>query len=72
MSGLFGSEPAAETLDQQDQVLIQAGNAYALPGAPVMAAFNHVIIYLPQFSLYDDPTVRFSAFGVLDAHRAAW
>jgi hypothetical protein len=52
---------------ESEQVLIQAGNAYALPGAPVIAAFNHVIIYLPQFSLYDDPTVRFSAFGVLDA-----
>jgi hypothetical protein len=52
---------------ESEQVLIQAGNAYALPGAPVIAAFNHVIIYLPQFGLYDDPTVRFSAFGVLDA-----
>jgi hypothetical protein len=51
---------------ESEQVLIQAGNAYTLPSTPVIAAFSHVIIYLPQFGLYDDPTVRYSAFGVLD------
>jgi hypothetical protein len=38
-----------------------------LPSTPVISAFNHVIIYLPQFGLFDDPTVRFSSFGVLEA-----
>ena len=50
---------------ESEQVLIQAGNAYTLPSAPVLAAFNHVIVHLPQFGLYDDPTSGFSAFGVL-------
>src|SRR6516164_4911939 len=30
-----------------------------------MGALNHVILYLPDFDLYDDPTVSPAAFGVL-------
>ena len=30
-----------------------------------MVVLNHVIIYLPEFDLYDDPTVSPVAFGVL-------
>ena len=32
-----------------EQVLINFGNAYTLPDPPNMAAFNHVILYLPEF-----------------------
>jgi transglutaminase-like putative cysteine protease len=46
-------------------VLIYLGNAYSLPEAPTIAGFNHVILYLPQFDLYDDPTANYAAFGVL-------
>ena len=30
-------------------------------------SLNHVILYLPEFDLYDGPTVTFAAFGVLAA-----
>ena len=32
---------------------------------PTLAALNHVILYLPEFDLYDDPTANSAAFGVL-------
>src|SRR5262252_2233470 len=48
-----------------EPVLINLGNAYTLPGPPTFAALNHVILYLPEFDLYDDPTANRAAFGVL-------
>src|SRR5271169_1060444 len=30
-------------------------------------ALNHVILYLPEFDLYDDPTANFAAFAALAA-----
>jgi transglutaminase-like putative cysteine protease len=45
--------------------LINFGGAYTLPEPPTMVALNHVILYLPEFDLYDDPTQNFAAFGVL-------
>src|SRR5262252_78278 len=48
-----------------EPVLINLGNAYTLPGPPTFAALNHVILYLPEFNLYDDPTANRAAFGVL-------
>jgi hypothetical protein len=50
-----------------EAVLINLGNAYTLPEPPTMAVLNHVILYLPEFDLYDDPTARNAAFGVLAA-----
>jgi hypothetical protein len=32
-----------------------------------MVVLNRVILYLPEFDLYDDPTANFAAFGVLAA-----
>jgi hypothetical protein len=47
-----------------EQVLINLGTTYAAPDvAP--GPFNHVILYLPAFGVYTDPTATFSAFGVL-------
>jgi len=40
------------------------GNMYRLPARPALL-FNHVMLYLPQFGLYTDPTASSSAFGVL-------
>jgi transglutaminase-like putative cysteine protease len=50
-----------------EQVLINAGNVYTLPETATVAYFNHVILYLPEFGLYDDPTVSMAAFGVLSS-----
>jgi hypothetical protein len=46
-------------------VLINLGNAYALPAVPSLALFNHVISYLPEFGLYADTTAAAAPFGVL-------
>ena len=48
-----------------EQVLVDLGRAYALTDPPTSAVFNHVILYLPEFDLYDDPTANLSAFGVM-------
>jgi hypothetical protein len=48
-----------------EQVLVDLSRGYTLPEPPVTAAFNHVIVYLPEFDLYDDPTANLAAFGVM-------
>jgi hypothetical protein len=48
-----------------EPALINLGNAYTLPDPPTLAALNHVILYLPEFDVYDDPTASLAAFGVL-------
>jgi hypothetical protein len=50
-----------------EAALLNFGGAYTLPEPPTMVALNHVILYLPEFDLYDDPTGNFAAFGVLAA-----
>jgi hypothetical protein len=50
-----------------EAALINLGNAYSLPEPPTLVALNHVILYLPEFDLYDDPTANGAAFGVLAA-----
>src|ERR1043166_1622959 len=46
-------------------VLINGGNAHTLDLPATLAALNHVMIYLPEFGLYDDLTASFSSFGAL-------
>ncbi|KPD14803.1 hypothetical protein ADM96_37300 [Burkholderia sp. ST111] len=48
-----------------DQVLINVGNQYRLPAAPVIVAFNHAITWLPEFNLFADTTAGFAPFGAL-------
>jgi hypothetical protein len=48
-----------------EPALINAVGAYTLPDPPTMVVLNHVLLYLPEFDLYDDPTVAGAAFGVL-------
>lgn len=48
-----------------EQVLVNGGNAFSLDQPATLAALNHVIVYLPDFGVYDDPTAAFSGFGVL-------
>jgi transglutaminase-like putative cysteine protease len=47
---------AAKGIDSE-AVLINLGNAYTLPEPPTMVAINHAMLYLPEFDLYDDPTM---------------
>jgi tetratricopeptide (TPR) repeat protein/transglutaminase-like putative cysteine protease len=61
---LMGALLAAKGI-ASEAVVINAGNVYTLPQVAVRGYFNHMIIYLPEFGLYDDPTVATAAFGVL-------
>jgi tetratricopeptide (TPR) repeat protein len=61
---LMGALLAAKGI-ASEAVVINAGNVYTLPEVAVRGYFNHMIIYLPEFGLYDDPTVATAAFGVL-------
>jgi tetratricopeptide (TPR) repeat protein len=61
---LMGALLAAKGI-ASEAVVINAGNVYTLPQVAVRGYFNHMIIYLPEFELYDDPTVSTAAFGVL-------
>ena len=47
-----------------EQVLINDGPIYGQPELPV-PSFNHVILYLPEFDLYTDPTASYAAFATL-------
>ena len=61
---LMGALLAAKGIDSE-AVVINAGTVYTLPEIAVRGYFNHMIIYLPEFGLYDDPTVATADFGVL-------
>ena len=60
MSALLAAKGIAS-----ESVLINLGPAYSLPEPPTLAVLNHVIVYLPEFDLYDDPTASVEAFGTL-------
>ena len=47
-----------------EQVLISLGNSYRLPELPA-PSFNHVMLYLPDFDLYTDPTASYASFATL-------
>jgi transglutaminase-like putative cysteine protease len=48
-----------------EHVLINLGTTFTLPEPAPVSVFNHVMLYLPEFGVYDDPTGQFSSFGVL-------
>ena len=60
MSALLAAKGIAS-----EAALINLGPAYSLPEPPTLAVLNHVIVYLPEFDLYDDPTASVEAFGTL-------
>jgi hypothetical protein len=62
MSALLAAKGIAS-----EAALINFGAIYTLHEPPTMAVLNHVILYLPEFDLYDDPTATYAAFGVLAA-----
>jgi hypothetical protein len=49
-----------------DIVAINLGNGYTVPAVPSLAAFNHVINWLPEFKTYVDSTIGVAPFGSLD------
>ena len=50
---------------ESEQVLINIGSEYDLPPVPLAQAFNHVLLYIPSFDLYTDPTAPQTSFGTL-------
>jgi transglutaminase-like putative cysteine protease len=50
---------------ESTQALVNSGSMYRLPGIPVVSMVNHVIVYVPSFDLYLDPTSRSTPFGML-------
>lgn len=50
-----------------EHVLINAGTAYTLPEPATLGFINHVILYLPELGIYEDPTVSLAALGGLNA-----
>ena len=61
---LLGALLRAKGIDSTP-VLIGAGNAFWMPRAGTLQAFNHMITYVPQLNLYLDSTARYNAFGTL-------
>ncbi len=55
MGALLGAKGIAS-----EQALVNLGNAYRLRDMPV-PSFNHVMLYLPAFDLYTDPTASYAA-----------
>lgn len=45
--------------------LVKRGDNYALPAAPLAAAFDHMLVYLPALDLYLDPAAETIAAGYL-------
>jgi transglutaminase-like putative cysteine protease len=58
---LLGALLAAKGIESE-QVLISLDPTYELPKTPMLQAFNHVIVYVPEFDRYLDPTVAFGSF----------
>jgi hypothetical protein len=48
-----------------EYALINTSPVYQLDATPQVASFNHVILYLPEFDLYADPTAAVSFVGRL-------
>lgn len=55
---------AAKKIDAE-LVLIQLGDITTVPDIPTIAFFNHLIVYLPEFNMLDDPTSATTPFGSL-------
>lgn len=48
-----------------EPVLVNDGTSYTLPKAPMVAALSHVIIFVPQWSVYADPAATGNPFAAL-------
>src|SRR5581483_5978472 len=61
---LFASLLKARNISSE-LVVIHAGNRYKLSGVPWNGDFNHMIVYLPDWKIYADTTVKNVPFQVL-------
>jgi hypothetical protein len=50
---------------ESELVLIYIGKMSFLPDTPTLAFFNHLVLFLPEFSVFDDPTASDLSFGRL-------
>ncbi|MET0277501.1 MAG: DUF3857 domain-containing transglutaminase family protein [Pseudorhodoplanes sp.] len=50
---------------EAELVLIQLGDITTIPETPTLGFFNHLIVYLPEFNMLDDPTSATTPFGSL-------
>jgi hypothetical protein len=55
---------AAKGIMSEPALINIASPRYVLPDVPV-ASFDHVILYLPEFDRYVEPTSHHAAFGLL-------
>lgn len=55
---------AAQHIDAET-ALISAGDRYQVLPVATVYQFNHVIIYLPRYHIFADPTNRYASFGML-------
>jgi hypothetical protein len=60
MSALLAAKGIAS-----EYALINTSPVYQLDATPLVGSFNHVIVYLPEFDLYADPTAAVSFVGRL-------
>jgi Domain of Unknown Function with PDB structure (DUF3857)/Transglutaminase-like superfamily len=60
MSALLAAKGIAS-----EYALINTNAVYQLDATPLVGSFNHVIVYLPEFDLYADPTAAASFVGRL-------
>jgi hypothetical protein len=60
MSALLAAKGIAS-----EYALINTNPVYQLDATPLVGSFNHVIVYLPEFDLYADPTAAASFVGRL-------
>jgi transglutaminase-like putative cysteine protease len=60
MSALLAAKGIAS-----EYALVNTSPVYQLDATPQVASFNHVILYLPEFDLYADPTAAVSFVGHL-------
>ncbi len=63
---LLGALMAAKGL-RALPALIRTGDRYTWQEVPLLVAFNHVILYLPEFDVYVDPTVSLARLDTLSS-----
>lgn len=55
---------------ESDYVLIPLQSFHKTPTVPSISWFNHVVLYLPEFDAYADPTSTYSSFAHLPVNEA--
>jgi hypothetical protein len=56
---------AARDIESEFVLIKKLGSEFSLPKVAVYA-FDHALLYLPEFQLYAEPTSVYAAFGILD------